>query len=1593
MYPFFKTGGRYGTINIHMSVEASVMPHVDSLPPPALPPSPELEPVPTFTFRDEHEDVQNPLKPLESLHISREHKRRGIRMQEGEAEKRIKAALESDFAYFSATYDLETEGERVQELQAIVDAMTADHDIAARVVIMNRGKGPNAFVTRDGTIFISQSLLNLCQNKDEIGAVLAHEINHLLFETSRNLEGKDLLDSLTLGWLHEIAEDAHTDALMVSANLNTRAMEDVIQRVSSGGGRDYVHMTGLTRAIMKAGEHRVRDTATSNNPLQELPASLKGGKPIEYTNAELLQLLRSKVDKKDPDPIVDQLVDQLDKLHGRDLLSIASLFDDYDIKLPYLKNAFLEQLSHRNTGELTETDMFFLKRIVKSLHGAAHFFSLPRFTANIPFSSVDEVKERVEGALAFDKKGTLATAFQMIYKSPRIPQFGSFMATELTASDIRSSTIPSGVVGFGSNPEHIDGDTIADLCVGLHGSFYSRQIPDTIFFAQEHPHDATEAGISHVYKTVKDYATFLVQTADPLEEDGADLARTFLLALKQKGYRMSGEQMSRVADKMKETDPDDSPEYSVNTILCEVFEISYERERKPSNFEELFEWKFKGEFLNPTSKTYLNGHELNSMKWDMRKYFETMTPEEKATAIKRVLAEVDVAFLKPKDKYGDGDPRRELTAHHEKFTDYDHTADTLDPLREELLRVTLKFGLLKGLHSEQDDEYYYSVGEIMKASTLDISQLSKEELFNLVKVTFDFDSKHYGFYSSDYKAIYSFAESFEGHTAKPTADFTQMVSLPWMRELQRRFDADTLPEETDAFIDHMEHMVKRFHSMYRVSDFLYDDTIFSTFFGRKYRHAMEQHLERAVQENDSETLNKLLMHLPTSTVEKRVRRIIALQKISDVQLPLAERLTILTQYRRELGPEGVTVIGRTITTEDEFNELRAVLKKGEQISLQHATIEAAALMAADNLSVHLVRKPEDVLYTTLEDPVTKKVQNTQHASNWIDRNIQEKSDYSTSHYDAVEGKIITEIKTAFDVPVKSLADIYEITKGIPESQRVVIALKVLADSRGLLHTQEGKELLARTLTKALHIEPGFVYDALHCMIEDGQPKLVGMLGSQMLAPLLFEGLDLDAININQLYRDNPQLQTLVPNRNYLHFLLTARTEEITRRITSLSEGSDPYLAMVSSEAINQQLRVIKLLEEFCDANTEKKQPNPRGEVDKGLETIITGIEASSPIGVRSLQLARQLRSFGEAMDARLELSLDRNAGTEKVFVWENIVGWMDSSHPELREHIKTIGEYLGGGSLFTTFEADLVTPEGEPYKGVVKVLNPNALSIIEETYEEMQRLFVELRSRTNGQYDREIQFMQMLTDMAHNWCLRDINDPHFVEDDQQFRHSMKEYTPAQGVTFNIPRVDYKYISTKVKTEERAPGRTLNSIIGSSQTTEETKRLLALEVGRMFYYQLNAEPVKKGKDSYRLVHSDAHAGNFMYDDDTGTLSVIDRSMYLRLKPHQCDAAMAFIRDKNPKKMVDLLIEDALDTGKIRGMQRGLVKAKILGSVALEYMKQQASSSRDVAAIIQTVFSQLPEAATPSLEMQLLFKNLISVTNLMESQGLSWDDCMD
>lgn len=193
-----------------------------------------------------------------------------------------KEELKPFFSYLSCTRQLEIGTAKTEYLQEIADKMTQDTGTKSRVVVMQKGRENEAFITGDGTIFLSQSLINNLGSVDEIAAVIAHEAGHLLNHSAQS--ASKTWNKLGVSWVHELAADTQTPSLLEKAGFNSLAFASTIEKIS-GVNRGIEHQGGITRASESVGTHFGINRDTSAQDFLAKPDLLLG--EANPTNFEL----------------------------------------------------------------------------------------------------------------------------------------------------------------------------------------------------------------------------------------------------------------------------------------------------------------------------------------------------------------------------------------------------------------------------------------------------------------------------------------------------------------------------------------------------------------------------------------------------------------------------------------------------------------------------------------------------------------------------------------------------------------------------------------------------------------------------------------------------------------------------------------------------------------------------------------------------------------------------------------------------------------------------------------------------------------------------------------------------------------------------------------------------------------------------------------------------------------------------------------------------------------------------------------------------------------------------------------------------------
>lgn len=495
----------------------------------------------------------------------------------------------------------------------------------------------------------------------------------------------------------------------------------------------------------------------------------------------------------------------------------------------------------------------------------------------------------------------------------------------------------------------------------------------------------------------------------------------------------------------------------------------------------------------------------------------------------------------------------------------------------------------------------------------------------------------------------------------------------------------------------------------------------------------------------------------------------------------------------------------------------------------------------------------------------------------------------------------------------------------------------------------------------------------------------------MAAPLLFRALDVNKVHVGKLtavsygvsYGDT---QHKVPS-NIARRIVRSPTRDIvtfgkgkvddpTSSIARLVHDSDSSFTFVNQELERQLKDTVKAPETKPESS----------KVSQATEAVIRGVEASGALGVRSLQLARQLYRFSPEVDARLAQTFDANSGMNKLIFWHNLQKLAQNegngAASFINEDLVSIDQFLGGGSLYTTFAAK-VEVGGETHDVVVKMLNPNPKRFIKDSYKTAEDTLDAVSDGYSIRNSDLARLGRVFVDLSQEWCLADIGDMDFETDDDDFRVTVQKFNRQRGTnTFHVPK---RFLtSDKVKCEERAEGKTLNKVLADESVDASLKTELVRDVMDIFAFQLES-PARVGADGTEtyVVHSDPHIGNYVVnlDGEKPSIGVIDRSMYLKLTPDQAAIFRNLLQTGDYRAFMNPFMDEILNHNKIRDLEtRSLKQGKVMAALKREYIGQKGKAlltggQVDNLAVLRKFMSELEAVQlNVPLEMRLMIRNV-------------------
>lgn len=1443
-------------------------------------------------------------------------------------------AFRNNFEYRSHTRSLEVGTQRTQILQDIVDKMTAGHDIRARVVIMNRGQEYEASTAAEGTIFISQSILNGLSSVDEVAGVLAHEVGHLVFRTFENTIGNGMVCSFGVGWAHEEASDLNAPALLEKAGFRSSGFIDAIKTIS-GTWRGDIHQSGLSRAAQNIMLHGAVDYETSGLPSQPIPDLLR----TDYVEPTNLEVFKEAFRKN----AITHLEAIASYLHPRDFT------EAYEMAIGQDQNSYKYEIVEKKV------------KIIDAL----------RSVARKRFQDKGYSKDEIDLFFLLDK--TSYNSFSFLDSPQRLPELATMLTDLTTPTKLREMV--NSVLGKSYSIDDKWGSNLLrklrydSYDVNHLENYYPVDIKYNIPLTEDTLIQTLSIINGFPYSTFSDYdkkpkmiAEVLGRYVDKVyrgkeykkeNKQDEEKVHAFLVKVKKAGIDidLKGADIPCYKTTFQEIFPQ-TPDVKVETLteLMDFFVESYTKSEDPQK-KELFEG-FVKKFNN----------EVEEQKLDNRKVL---------SLLRHLSDNIDAS---------DFDADYSLLSFLDNYDGLQKPKGPEDNLNDRILKYNLKTCIALGVFKSDSNEFYTFIEDAFEKSGIDPATLTRNQLINLSIPLLAPDKSLFAQRQKAQKLTAQFF-GFNYLSSTDITNFSRLEKYPLIERLLKITDSANI-----TTLEELNEYLKTFSKGLRYSyQEVFSENPMSVLMGIRARQALAEILKSGINRSEFSSLYSVVETIfPPGPDKTEILREINRQYILSPDIPLRQKIDHFKRNADQLGIEGVLLVADQITTMDDYLYFRSEVKGKIEDYLSGKSDKTSEIALADRASAEVVKDFKLLLDTTKEDLNSKRISNGKLAEIWSKTiNAANKYSHGEIEYDPKTGKIAFESKARGRF--KTLSDLIRVFKGLSPIQRFAISQKALLDQGGALTTPENRQLLGTTLVNALNPHTRFIAEALRLAATDAPADFISIPASQMLSGLLFRGFDVNfAAPAGVKIEGIPRIKTIP--------LIRSTTREATIFGPQYIKNPKSRFAQLARESDMQFQEISRKIREQLGINSTSRKES-KGDVDSSTEAIIKGVEMTGALGVRSLQLARQLHRFPEAVDKRLSQAFDARPGLSKLLFWENLLKMSQNGNgvKAFTDRLVTLDGYLGGGSLYTTFAGTVKNTDGTTSQVAVKMLNPNQEMFIQQPYKIVGDILSKISADGNAEDSQYARMAQAFLDMSNEWCLKDIGDPTFEKDDDAFRTSIASYNSALGSdVFYAPERTFN--SYKVKSEDLAKGQTLNKVLNDPSVPPSQKQALVQLVSSFFEFQTKMPLKDPEGNEYYLVHSDPHIGNFMVDLSSGQpkIGIIDRNMYLRMEKADVDLFRPLMEGKSYGSMLEPMVERLLDINKITGeADRRSIKNRILHGVRGEFVIQTWESLKrlrlkpDNFALLRKFMGEASGSGlTLPLEYQLMIRNIEAFRELQK-----------
>lgn len=971
--------------------------------------------------------------------------------------------------YLSRTGDLEFNTERTQTLQTIIDKMTgqdgknerlmtvsSNKPVEARVVIKNKGEEDDAFVLPDGTIILSQSLIDKYNlTLDEVGGVIAHEINHIRTETAKKINASGG-HKFGVGWIHETTEDTLAPDLLVKAGLNSLGFSSAIIKIS-GSERGGIHQSGLSRGSLSVGQHFGLDYSTSAQEFTPLPEILKAKEPISKTNMEIITQL---IQQKD----VEKVEEMLPLLHPQDL------FTAYQLIINQKKSIFNEKyVLSPEQKQIIESGNFYLNNLLKT----AGYSETER---NLFF-------------IYTQGDNSSAPSFSMI----RTPEMVLDAARELPNFILHGKLINMNYSLFAKENTQAEAKTFLEvLKIRMHDINVSphsqHEIPITkdillqtlinINSMDEYKYNLEGWKKADLFTLIIDkyiYQNYYKEEANSKKVIDEPKIRELLQEVKDLNIPINPDHLTIAAW-------DFSEEQKVQGLFNEFFKKKEEEKGLEQSIDDFFDI-FKG----------LEGEsQRKSLSTFLEKFRETLNKNEVPDAQRINL----ISYFGSKVK--EINLSSKLDLNHQLKLNVTNIQDK-DRFQRNILEFNMHSNAALALFQKDGPEFYSYMTELMENSGIDIQNCSPDGIYNLCS----------SFFNIDNSALYNFDESSLINNQSMNLsrikieNLNNFLQLPFLQhfitESERKSSCTNLKELNKIVLEISKSRLGR-------SRIIFNDSLYSLIGLKQIRENFMELMQKGITEDDYPELYFFLeKHYPPGPRKKEFLQEIHIRYLDrpiGSQAELEQKIDYLKKNFELIGPEGMSILANHINKMSHYLLFRKAM--GDRLtSYLEGSTTIDIIAEADYASSFITGNFEKLHESSKTDKKTKKKLSTETAKAWFKMFFGGGYGARDVYIDKNTGQV--ELDGTSRTFFRSFSDFIKELKSLSELNRFAIAHKSLVDTGGALTDDKRRGQLGQILNESLGTSSSFIRQAIQEGCETAPAEFFSFPISKMFAPLLFRG--------------------------------------------------------------------------------------------------------------------------------------------------------------------------------------------------------------------------------------------------------------------------------------------------------------------------------------------------------------------------------------------------------------------------------------------------------------------------------------------------------